>query len=75
MKYKAYDLPCPDPVAEQMTYQEAIRFEDLGFLVLPQHVSLDTRHKRKKLRRMAKDVINRRVRSKASRRGLEARPA
>lgn len=34
--YKAYDLPCLIPVAEELSSLEATRFSDKGFLVIPQ---------------------------------------
>ncbi len=36
MKLKAFDLPCRQPIAEHLSMEEASRFEERGFLVIPQ---------------------------------------
>lgn len=36
MEYKAYDLPHHLPVATNLTSEEASRFDDEGFFVIPQ---------------------------------------
>lgn len=38
MTWRVYDLPHPDPVAENLTYEEMTRFEQLGFHVEPMNV-------------------------------------
>lgn len=37
--WRVYDLPHPVPVAENLTYEEMNRFEQLGFHVEPMSVS------------------------------------
>jgi hypothetical protein len=40
--WRAYDLPHPEPVAEWLTYEEMLRFEELGFYIERTPVSLSS---------------------------------